>query len=340
MALPDPAGLSVPAASAVMAVAAVVVGFAGARLTRAAKELADRTRLTEAFVGLLLLGSATSLPEIATTTIAASHGNADLAVSNLLGGVAAQVAILVLADAVAPGPLTARATSPVVLLQGVALVVMLALVALAVSVGEVSLGRTGLWTPLFVVAYLGLLVLLKRTRTRAAWETGEEPGPDEVAGDHRPWARLVLTLAASAAAILVAGFALARSAEAIGEGTHLGSSFVGVSLLALATSLPEVSTSLTAGRLGLPTMAFSNILGTNLLEVAILFVADLSYPGPVLDEVGAFGVAAAALGILLTCIYLVGLLERRERSFLRLGVDSWLVLAAYGTGMALLYSVR
>lgn len=87
-------------------------------------------------------------------------------------------------------------------------------------------------------------------------------------------------------------------------------------------------------------MAFSNILGTNLLEVALLFVADLAHAGPLLATGGPFGVAAAALGILLTCIYLVGLLERRDRSFLRLGVDSWAVVAVYLGGMTLLYTIR
>lgn len=345
MNLPDPSALPLRTALVVFSLAAAVVWMAGARLTRATEHVSTKTGLGQAFLGLVLLGFATSLPEIATTVVAASGGNAQLAVSNLLGGVAAQVALLALADAAwRRGALTASALPATVVLQGVLLVGMLALAVASMAVGDISLGRIGALSLLLMAAYFSSVWILKRSNAREAWrsgdvedEAGEEPSEEEPPG----WPRLSIVLAASGLAILVAGAVLARSAEAISDHTGLGSSFVGVVFLALATSMPEISTTLTAARLGLATMAISNIFGTNLLEVGLLFVADLAYaPGPLLDEGGRFAIVAATLGIVLTCIYLVGFLERRNRTFLGLGLDSCAVVLTYLAGVALLYSLR
>jgi cation:H+ antiporter len=86
-------------------------------------------------------------------------------------------------------------------------------------------------------------------------------------------------------------------------------------------------------RLGAYTLAVSNIFGTNLLEVALLLPADLAYrSGPILSAADDSVVLLGSLGILTTCIYLWGLLERRGRTFLGMGIDSCLVLLVYLAG--------
>jgi cation:H+ antiporter len=153
--------------------------------------------------------------------------------------------------------------------------------------------------------------------------------------------RLAPRIAAAGAAILGAGFVLARSAEAIAGQTGLGTSFVGVVLLAAATSLPEVSTVLAAVRLKRYEMALADIFGTNLFNVSILFFVDLVYDGePVLAAAGAFAGFAALLALSLTAIFVIGMIERRDRTVARMGWDSLTVLAVYAAGLVVLYRMR
>jgi cation:H+ antiporter len=127
--------------------AAVVVWWAGSRLTRYADAISDITGLGEAMVGMLVLGGVTSLPEIAVSVTASLDDNADLAVSNLLGGVALQVVIIAVGDALLRGrAITAQVPSPTVLLQGIFSCVMLIAVAMGIVAGETELFGVGAWT--------------------------------------------------------------------------------------------------------------------------------------------------------------------------------------------------
>jgi cation:H+ antiporter len=151
-----------------------------------------------------------------------------------------------------------------------------------------------------------------------------------------------LTLTAFAAGvILAAGWALASTGEAIAQQTGLGSSFVGFALVAASTSLPELSTTLAAVRRRNYQMAVSNILGTNCLEVALFLLVDAVYRGgPILAALDQSAMFAAALGMVVTGIFLIGLLERRNRTIFRMGVDSFAVVVAYLTGLVALYQLR
>jgi cation:H+ antiporter len=117
--------------------AAIFVWVAGTRLASCADVLAARTGMSQAFVGMIMLGVATSLPEIATTVTAARIGNARLVSGNLFGGVAAQVAILAIVDlVVVRGALTYFTPNPILLVQGMMLLLLLALALAGAVVGE------------------------------------------------------------------------------------------------------------------------------------------------------------------------------------------------------------
>jgi cation:H+ antiporter len=102
-----------------------------------------------------------------------------------------------------------------------------------------------------------------------------------------------------------------------------------------------VSTVISSVRLRRYVMAVSDIFGTNLFNIGLIFVVDIAYRGgPILDEVSRFSVVAAILGIIVTGLFLVRLIERRDRTIARMGVDSFAVLAAYFGGLAVLYTMR
>jgi cation:H+ antiporter len=166
-------------------------------------------------------------------------------------------------------------------------------------------------------------------------------GPHGRRTDRRSTTKIAFLTATVAAVIMRSGFVLAVSGEALAEQTGLGTSFVGMLLGGIATSLPEVTTTVAAVRMAQYEMAFADAFGTNLFSVMLLFVADVAYSGgPILNEVDRFSLFATLLGIVLTAVYLAGLIERRHKSVLGVGMDSLIVLLAYVGGLVLLFSLR
>lgn len=327
--------------------AAVIIWWAARALTEAADAISEQTGLGSLFIGTLFLGGITSLPEVAVSVSAGFTGAGQLGVNNLLGSIALQVAVLAIGDWVTGGHALSFVTGkPVVLLHGLVGAILLIAVAVAVIVGDRPFVSAGVWTlGLFAATFLLLWVVFREERTeRSGWEPTDLPSKRDVAGQ----ADTALSIPAAAVKvslcavfILAAGYGVARIGDAIAEQTGLGGSFVGATFLGLTTSLPEISALVAAVRLRRFAMAFGNIFGTNVLTVAILFLTDLAYPGgPVLNEVGNFAVVAALLGATATLLYVGGLIERRDTTIGRLGIDSWAVVTVYAVGVGLLYTLR
>jgi cation:H+ antiporter len=346
------AAMGLPVNLAIFAAAAVAVWMAGVRITRYANVISVRTGIGQALVGMLLLGGVTSLPEVAVAVSSAAHGDGALAVNSVLGGVAMQVAILALADmAIGKKALTAVVPNPIVFLQGAFKVLLLSIVASAIVVGDVAFLGVGLWMWLVMFLCVFAMWTFANTKGRRPWRVvddndleGEERrhSEREAESDASQDLRSTIVKATVAAAVIVvAGYVLSRTGDAIAEQTGLGESFVGAVLVAIATSLPEVSTVLTAARAGLYTMAVSDIFGTNLIDVALLFVIDAVAGGePVLNSAGRFSTFAAIIGITVTMMFIAGVAERRDRTIFRMGIDSGGVLVTYLGGLVILYFLR
>lgn len=328
--------------------AGLVVWVAGVRLSTYADAVSARTRLSKAFLGIALLGVATSLAEVATTITAASLGNADLVSGNLFGGVALQITVLAIVDlAVVRGALTYFTPSAVLLFQGAMLLLMLSLALAGGAIGEpVVVFGVGLTAMLLAGGYLFTLWMSKEEKYFPRWRPLDESTPTRKPKEKEPedgpeGGKLYWYIAIAVVAIFASGWFLAQTGDAIAQQTNLGANFVGAALVAAATSLPELSTTTTAVRQGNHEMAVSNILGTNCLEVALFFVGDLFFVGgAILAELNRSAFVAGTVGLVVTCIFLLGLLERRDRTVLGMGVDSLAVLITYAIGLVALYYVR
>ena len=329
------------------------VWLCGSRLSYYVDLIADRTGIGKAFAGALLLGGATSLPELATTLSASLSGAAELAGNNLLGGVVMQIAVLAVLDAffLRGKPLTLFSPKASLLVQGVFLIQMLSFSILFLISGELLVvWGVGLWPVLLFLAYLFCLRVFHRYEGNPRWEPAGEvkqpvESPRDVKDAHPQYqgvstGQLILRFVLAAGGVLVSGFIVARSGEVLADQSGLGQSLIGATLVALATSLPEVSTTWTAVRFGAYSMAVANILGTNLLEVALFLPADITYrDGSIIDAMQPSSSFLAALGIICTSVYLWGILERRDRTILGMGYDSAIVLLLYACGMSLYYQV-
>jgi len=326
--------------------AAGAVWVAGTRLSRYADAIAREFGIGQAVLGVILLGGVTSLPEIAVTGTAALGGNAALAVNNLLGGFAMQVTVLALADmAIRKSALTEAVPDPIVLLQGVLGIILVAGTLAGIGVGDIAFAGAGLWTWGLAALFVYCIRMVARAEDNPAWKVIGEPPSSEIETDDPKRdlsrAQLLGATGLAALAILVMGYVLSTSGEALAERTGLGDSFFGAVFVAISTSLPEISTVLAAVRLGRYVMAASDIFGTNLFDIGVIFLVDLAYPGgAVLNEVGMFSIVAGLIGILVTAIYVAGLIERRDPALFGIGLDTYLVAATYLGGIALLFTLR
>lgn len=140
-------------------------------------------------------------------------------------------------------------------------------------------------------------------------------------------------------AVLGAGWALATLGNVIATQTGLGSGFVGATLLAAATSLPEISTTTTAVREGNVSMAFSNVFGSNSFDLLLLFPVSILAVQTFGSGLPASSIFMAALSAVLTSVYLWSLLEHKDRAVARTGVGSLLVLILYFAGMGVFYGL-
>lgn len=348
---------------ALFAVAAAAIWWAGTRLEQLADVISRRTGLGDAFTGMLLLATVTSLPEVATTVtaIVVLH-DPELAVHNLLGGVAMQTALLIVADRCGRrrGALTFFTPRYVLLLQGLGLVVILliAIAAVATQGVPVMLSVSG-WSLLLLLAFVGLLRVVHRRRGQPRWTptplddvplemqedleeqaktTATTPGGDAGPDDERSLRKVTVLFTAMAAVVVVGGWIATETAEALANQSGLGSAFIGATLLATATSLPELSTTVSASRHGRYTVAVSNVFGSNAFDVGLLVLADVLYRGgSVFAHAGGTVVFVATIGAGMTCVYVWGLIERANRTIFGIGYDSAAALLVYVAGMAVLY---
>ena len=333
-------------------VAAVVVWFAGIQLSRSTDVLDTRLRLGEALGGAVLLAVATNLPEIAITASAALSHNLGIAIGNILGGIAIQTVVLVVLD-VAMGPeaaLTTRAASLVLGLEGLLVILVLAISVMGVQLpASHPFARLEPAAVLIAVCWLVGVWLVGRARRGLPWHdsTGTAPGGQEKPRGHSKQttagkmslAHATTVFALAAAVTLAAGIALERSGERIAS--HLGVSglIFGATFLAAATALPEISTGIASIKLGDYQLAVSDIFGGNAFLPTLFLLAGLISGSAVLPQAQNTDIYLTALGIVLTAVYLWGLITRPHRQLLRMGIDSITVLALYIAGIAGLIAV-
>ena len=349
--MPDLSALPIAVQAGLSVLSAMAVWRAGNRLAVYADLLSDRLNISRALMGFIFLALATELPEIVTNITAAIKGNGQLVLNSMFGGITMQTAVLAVSDFVVfRQTLTYVARNAVNLLQGAVLALLLALLLGIWTLGDVRLaGHLGFGPVILAVGYILTIYLLSSYEQGAQWRVVDVPeemkqkkGLATAAKyDDRQISELLLHAGGAAAVILVAGVILVSAAEQIAVASGLGYSFIGVTLLATATSLPELSTSIAAVRMGAHSMAISNIFGSNLIMVFLLLPADFFYrEGLLLHEIDASAAFALVAGIVVTAAYLIGLILRKRNRLFGMGYDSIFVLVFYVLSIFALYGLR
>lgn len=333
---------SVPIAIAVLALGGAVLLTAGVKFTRVVDEIADRTDLGEALAGAVLLGAATSIPGLITTITGAAEGDAGFALSNALGGIAAQTTFLVLADMIYRRTnLEHAAASLPNILQAAILIALVGVVLMATAGPDVDVLGVNPATLALVVVYAYGLGLVRRAKDAPMWmpestdETVEdEPDPD---ASQTPIGRLWLWFGALAAAVAFVGYAIGQSGLTVARETGLSGSVVGAVFTSVITSLPELVTVLTAVRIGALTLGVSNIVGGNTFDVLFVAAADIAFRGgSIYHAADRQSLFVMALTVVLTAMLIAGLLTRERR---HIGFEGVSILATYAVGVVALVAI-
>jgi cation:H+ antiporter len=343
--IPDLASLSLGYVVATFAAAAALIATAGVWMVSTADRLADRTGLGEAITGAVFLGICTSLSGTITSVTAAADGFAGLSVSNAVGGIAVQTFFLALADIYyREANLEHAAASATNLVQCVLLMALLSVPLIAMALPAVTLWQIHPASAVLVAAYLLGLRLAHSVQTKPLWGPARtaETRPDEPREPPggRPLKILLTRFVMLAALLTVAGFIIARSGEALAIRTGLSQTLVGVLLTAVATSLPELVTTLAAVQRRALTLAVGGIIGGNTFDVLFLALSDGAYRGgSIYHAIGPAEQYVISLTLLLTAIVLLGLLRRETYGFANIGFESLLVIVVYGSGIAALFLI-
>ncbi len=316
-----------------------VIWFSGLRLTRHLDSIATRTGLEQAFVGMLLLGGITSLPEVANTITAAHQGDPALAVNNLLGSAAINVLLLAVVDGfVGRAAVTSIVAKPSTMMMAALCMMVLILIAGVVTIGDVMIPGVGMGVGSLLIGCAAVFSFWLATGhdRRSAWSVeddhAEQAEPDDPV-PQRSLTRLRSIVAIDALLIFAAGYALSQVGDALAQQLGLTSAIVGFALIGTATSLPELVTIIAALKLGRPEMAFGQVLGTNFVNLALIPLGDAVYRGgPLVDTLGTFETVSALLGAGLIGVFMVGLLEHRDRTIWKMGVDSAVVIVLFAFG--------
>ncbi|MHB1188252.1 sodium:calcium antiporter [Thiobacillus sp.] len=297
-----------------------VIGVAGVRLSRYGDIIAEKSGLSRGWVGLILLATVTSLPELVTGLAAVTVANVpDIAVGDIMGSCVFNLLIIVLLDFLyRKESIYTRAHQGNVLSAGygIALIGFAGFNLLLYREGAIpAIGHVGLYTPVILLLYLLAMRSLYRYEQSQVSEFVEERA-ELYPGVSLKQAVQGYTLAA--VAVVAAGIWLPFIAKDLATTMAWEQSFVGTLFVAAVTSAPEVVVTVAALRMGAVDLAIGNLFGSNLFNIAILAIDDLAYlPGPLFADVSISHAASAFSAMMMSGLAVVGLVMRPTSRVLR-----------------------
>lgn len=320
-------------------ISAVIIVFASTQLAKYGDIIGIRTSFGGMFAGSLLLATATSLPEVMTTISAVNRGLPDLAAGNLFGSNMFNILLLAVLDMVhirrritrKNAEKHALSGSLAVLMIGMALFFIVADLPSKIQIGSFAVGLDGI--SMILVYVLAMSILHKQSRQQGL-AGSKAPIPEGL-----PSLKTSIAWFVGAAIVLVLITPkMVNSSAQIAEITGLGATFIGSTLVAFVTSLPELVTTVSAARIGADDMAIGNLFGSNMFNMFTLGIADLFFVGGrFFGAIDSSFLLIGIMGLLMTVFGLVSSLARIERKFLFVEVDALVLIIAYFGGMALLY---
>lgn len=320
---------------------ALLILAAGPKLTRNAEIIAAKKGLSDDWIGLILLASITSLPELAAGISSVSIARApQIAVGAVFGSCVFNLVMLVVLDFAVRGESVYRRARQGHILSAGFGIMLIGFAGLSMIVGGLGIipaighfSTASLVIMLFyVVATRAIYSYEAKMQDSAAQKVAQEPSAVSLS-TAQMW------VAAAAVAILAGGLMLPVVGATIADQMGMGRGFVGTIFVAAATSLPELAVSLAALRQGSVNMAIANLLGSNLFNILILAIEDGLYlDGPLPDSAAPIHGATAMAAMVMSGVVIIGLLYRSQtRLFRAVGWISITLFTVYLVNVYIIY---
>jgi cation:H+ antiporter len=316
-------------------VASAILVLAAMQLAKYGDIIAIRTNLGGMFIGTLLLAGATSLPELLTTINSLDQNVPNLAAGNMFGSNMFNMFMLAVLDLTNQN---ARILRQVAMKHALTAGLAILLIGMAIFFIDINqdwkIGWIGLDSLMLMGVYIGGVRLLQGNST--------PPPPSEAELDSKlpPLWKALLGFGIATAILVVVTPYLVSSSAGIAEITGMGTGFVGIVLVGMVTSLPELVTTISAARIGAYDLAVGNLFGSNLFNMFALGLADVFLTsGRFIGAIDRNFAIAGMLGLILTALGLLGNLARLERRLFFIEVDALLLILVHLGGLWVLYSL-
>jgi cation:H+ antiporter len=320
-----------------------VIFYSGTKLSKYGDIIAEKTGLGRAWIGVVLMASVTSLPELVTGISSVTYaGVPNIAIGDVLGSCVFNMLIIAILDGVYRiMPISAKAHQGNILSAGFG-ILLLSTVATVLFLGNrlKPLGWIGPYSLLFIVIYFIAmrLVFSYEKRQISAFIKGKAI---ELRYKEVPTKKAIVNYCINAIIVIIAATFLPTIGKGIAETTGLGQTFVGNIFIAISTSLPEVVVSISAVKMDAIDLAIGNLFGSNIFNIFILAIDDVFFiKGPILSFVNLNHIISALSAIVMTTIAIIGLTYRAEKKRLFLAWDSIGIMLVYVVNLVLLYRLK
>lgn len=333
-----------------LCVVAMLIASFGSKLSIIGDKIAEESGLSGTWIGVILLAVITSVPEVIVSLTAAFKNNPDIAMGNVFGSNSFNMVIIALVDFLqGPGPvmLTVGTNQIVTAALGVFLMASGCIGIIASrGVGAENESFSGIspnvgfvFSLLILITWgIGMLLTFRMEKESLSDEEYKRKSNPKVL--RKLWIKFALfslgLIASATWLVFVAEKIAITPINFFGTHIILGFTFVGATIVAALTSLPEVVVSISAYRIGAVNMSVANVLGSNAFNVMILSLVDITNlirgKPSIFASVGLIHIMPALLAMMLTSIATIGVMYRSRESVFYLGWDAILILAIYLLG--------
>ena len=317
-------------------IATTVIVATGSKLSKYGDMMADMMGWGKMFMGIILLASVTSIPELMNGISAVVLLDApDLAVGDIVGSCAFNILIISIMDLFYDHkkPLTSVAQNGHIIAASFG-IILLSLAGFAILMPEFfgTILWIGEFSLVFLLFYLVAIrvIFLYDKKTNHHWQSKKY--------DYSLTLRqVVLRFSLNAVVLMAAAMFLPYFGESLAEASGLGQSFFSTLFIAASTSLPEVVVSIAAIRMGTIDLAIGNIFGSNIFNIAILAFDDMLYTkGPIFQFTSPNHIIPILGTIIITAIGIIGIVFKEEKKW-KLAIDTALIAVIYVLMIGLLY---
>lgn len=314
---------------------AVLIVLAATQLAKYGDIIAIRTKMGGMFIGLLLLAGATSLPEVLTSISSLQQNTPNLAAGNLLGSNTFNMFLLAIIDISFRNQRILRTAALKHAVTGSLTVFLIGLVVFFMIADiDIKIGFVGLDSLIIIAVYILAVKLIHKDSQRSSISTETV----EVPANTPTLLRGIIGFLLAAAALIVITPVMVKNANIIAESTGLGTTFIGTTLVALVTSLPELVTTIAAIKIGAADMAIGNLFGSNMFNMFAMGLTDVFYTqGRFLEVIDPSFLLIGLVGLLLTCMGLIGNLIKLEKRIWFVEIDALAIILFYFASLWLLY---